>query len=106
MTGPVIDRRRRAGYTRGSSVPGAPRSPIMADPSKVVTNTGSVADATEAHHRDFPDIRAEGETPAQAGTNLIMRLTKALETAESDPQRGPIDRAIADVRAWTEQAPS
>ena len=77
---------------------------MAADPSKVVTNTGSVAEATEAHHRDYPDIRAEGETAAVAGRNLMMRLTKALETAESDPQRGPLQQAIADVQAWAEQA--
>ena len=37
--------------------------------------------STHAHHRDFPEIKAEGESPADAAARLINQLASVLDTA-------------------------
>jgi hypothetical protein len=69
----------------------------------IVTQSGSSATAF-VHHRDFPEIRAEGSTPKEAATHLVNKLACALDSALTDWRRGTIDRAIADVKAFVEQA--
>lgn len=51
-----------------------------------------------AHHRDFPEIRSEGETAEQAIGELLHHLTAALDSVGSERHRELVQRAIVDVR--------
>jgi hypothetical protein len=53
-----------------------------------------------AHHRDFPEIEGEGETPLDAAVHLSSRLTAAMDSIGSGWRRDHIARAIADVREY------
>ncbi len=76
------------------------------EPSKVIVTAGASgqADQTQVHHRDFPEIRAEGESPAAAATSLVNHLTRALDSALTAWRRDTIQGAIADVQAFLQQA--
>ena len=63
-------------------------------------DAGATAHSTRVHHRDFPEIRAEGETPAVAATHLVNQLTRALDSALTAWRRETIEHAIADVQAF------
>jgi hypothetical protein len=73
------------------------------DQSRVIVATGATAHATSLHHRDFPEIRAEGETPAVAATNLANQLTRALDSALTQWRRETLEQAIDDIRAFVSQ---
>ena len=55
------------------------------------------------HHRDFPEIRAEGPSPKEAASHLVNKLACALDSALTDWRRETIDHAIADVKAFVAQ---
>ena len=78
---------------------------MAADPTLVIVSTGSTENAnqTQVHHRDFPEIRAEGETPAAAAGQLINHLTRALDSALTAWRRDAIQAAIADAQAFIQQ---
>ena len=59
--------------------------------------------STHAHHRDFPEIQAEGESPAHAAARLINQLASALDTASDRWHREAVEQAIADVKSFAEQ---
>jgi hypothetical protein len=69
----------------------------------IVTIKGSSA-AASVHHRDFPEIRAEGSSPQEAASHLVNQLSRALDSALTDWRRDRVNEAIADVRAFVEQA--
>ncbi|QDV33298.1 hypothetical protein [Tautonia plasticadhaerens] len=71
---------------------------------RVIVSSGATAGLSAAHHRDFPEIRAEGESPADAASQLVHHLTRALDTALTDWRRSAIEQAIADVKAYSQQA--
>lgn len=71
--------------------------------SRVIVATGATAHTTSVHHRDFPEIRAEGENPKTAATHLANQLTRALDSALTQWRRETIEQAIADVRAFVAQ---
>ncbi len=73
---------------------------MAADLSRVIVTTGATAHATRVYHRDFPEIRAEGESPSDAGSHLVNHLSRALDTALTQWRRETIEHAIADVRAF------
>ncbi len=52
------------------------------------------------HHRDFPEIRGEGETTSQGLARLSGHLDRAREHASEPWQLEAIDRARLDVRAY------
>ena len=68
----------------------------------VIVTTGATARTTQVHHRDFPEIRAEGETPAIAATHLGHQLVRALDTALTPWRRETIQKAIDEVKAFAE----
>jgi hypothetical protein len=70
------------------------------DLSRVIVATGATAHTTSVHHRDFPEIRAEGENPVIAASHLANHLTRALDSALTQWRRETIGQAIADVRAF------
>lgn len=72
----------------------------------VVTPSGHSAleiHGSEAYHRDFPEVRGEGESPADAAARLADLLARSLDSAPSDWRRERIEQAIEDVRAFTER---
>jgi hypothetical protein len=75
---------------------------MATDLTRVIVTTGATPNATRVHHRDFPEIRAEGETPAVAGSHLVNQLTRALDSALTQWRRETIEQAIADVRAFVD----
>ena len=76
---------------------------MATDPSPVIVATGATANTASVHHRDFPEIRAEGETPKVAATNLANQLVRALDSALTSWRRETIEQAIADVKAFAER---
>jgi hypothetical protein len=68
----------------------------------IVTPSGSSA-AASVHHRDFPEIRAEGSSPKEAASHLVNKLACTLDSALTDWRRERIDHAIADVKAFVAQ---
>ncbi|RUL88895.1 hypothetical protein [Tautonia sociabilis] len=73
---------------------------------RVIVSPGATAGLSSAHHRDFPEIRAEGESPTDAAEQLVHHLTRTLDSALTGWRRESIEQAIADVRAYAEQAGS
>jgi hypothetical protein len=73
---------------------------MATEQDRVIVTTGSTAQATQIHHRDFPEIRAEGESPAAAANNLTNHLTRALDSALTKWRRDAIEQAIAEVQEF------
>ncbi len=74
------------------------------DADRVIVSTGATAQATSVHHRDFPEIRGEGESPAAAARALANHLTRALDSALTNWRRDAIQQAITEVEAFAEKS--
>src|SRR5437773_9255860 len=57
------------------------------EPSRVIVTLSATSSAACVHHRDFPEIRAEGSAPKEAAAHLVNQLTRALDTALTDWRR-------------------
>jgi hypothetical protein len=68
--------------------------------SRVVVATGATAGTTRVHHRDFPEIRAEGPTPQEAASQLVNHLVRTLDSALTNWRRETIQHAIDDVKQF------
>jgi len=75
------------------------------DPGRVIVTPGSTADAFLAHHRDIPELRADGATPGEAAANLAQDLAREIEGVADHYRRGLFGRALDDVRAFASQCP-
>jgi hypothetical protein len=75
-----------------------------ADSDRVVVTVAAGSGATQVHHRDFPEIRAEGATPSAAAGHLANQLTRALDSALTKWRRESIQQAIADVREFADRS--
>jgi hypothetical protein len=73
---------------------------MTVDQSRVIEAAGATASSVSVYHRDFPEIRAEGETPAAAAAHLANQLTRALDSALTNWRRDTLGRAIADIQAF------
>ena len=73
---------------------------MATDQSAVIVTTGATANTTSVHHRDFPEVRAEGETPEVAAAHLANQLSRALDSALTPWRRQTIEKAIAEVQAF------
>jgi hypothetical protein len=73
------------------------------DQSKVIVTIGASASTARVHHRDFPEIRAEGASPKEAASLLVHQLSRALDSALIDWRRDRVKEAIADVQAFVDQ---
>ncbi len=71
--------------------------------SRVIVDTGVTAHTICVHHRDFPEIRAEGEDTKTAAGHLANQLTRALDSALTRWRRETIGKAIAEVQAFAAQ---
>jgi uncharacterized lipoprotein YddW (UPF0748 family) len=72
---------------------------------RVIVSTGATPGATQIHHRDFPEIRAEGNSNREASHQLVNQLEKALDSALTAWRRDAIQKAIADVESFVKNAP-
>jgi hypothetical protein len=72
----------------------------MGSPSLVVICADPTASGAQAYHRDFPEIRARGRSPADATDHLINQLLRTLDSALTTWRRQAIEKAIADVRSF------
>ena len=61
---------------------------------------------SSVHHRDFPEVRGEGSSPADAAEHLAQQLARTLDSAPSDWRREILNRAIDDLRAFTKREPA
>jgi hypothetical protein len=77
---------------------------MATDPDRVIVTTGTTAQAVLVHHRDFPEIRAEGENASTAANNLANHLTRALDSALTKWRRDAIEQAIADVQDFARKS--
>jgi hypothetical protein len=75
---------------------------MESDKGRVIVSTAGAVGASQVHHHDFPEIRAQGASPADAAAQLVNQLTRALDTALTHWRRETIEQAIADVRAFAE----
>ena len=75
------------------------------DQSRVIVSTGATASSASVYHRDFPEVRADGETPAVAATYLANQLTRALDSALTNWRRETLGQAIADIQAFVAKKP-
>ncbi len=68
--------------------------------SRVIVVEGPTAGSTRVYHRDFPEIRADGQSTREAASHLANKLKLALDTALTDWRRDTMNTAIADVEAY------
>jgi len=80
---------------------------LAVDVTRVILNVGPcechAVRTTHAHHRDFPELHAEGETESDAVSNLKNLLVRSLDSATSGFRREAIEHAIADVSGYAVQ---
>jgi hypothetical protein len=83
---------------------------MRTDTCRVVVAPGTCAchsvHTIHAHHHDFPEIWAQGGTPAEAAAQLVNQLVRALEAVGSRRRRDSFMQALADVRAFLESLES
>jgi hypothetical protein len=70
------------------------------DQSRVVVTIHGTGSSACVHHRDFPEIRAEGSSPKEAAIHLVNQLSRALYSALTDWRRDLVNEAIADVQSF------
>jgi hypothetical protein len=73
------------------------------DSERVIVTISGSSSSLVVHHRDFPEIRAEGTSPKEAASHLVNKLACALDSALTDWRRDNVDHAIADVKAFMAQ---
>jgi hypothetical protein len=77
---------------------------VLSNPDQVVVTPAGhsilAVHASAVHHREFPEVRGEGDSPEDAAARLADLLTRNLDDAPSDWRRENIERAIEDVRAF------
>lgn len=75
---------------------------MIQDSGRVVVTAGDRSSVSchcfVVYHRDFPEVRAEGESPQAAADRLAVLLSRTLDNAPSDWRRESLGRAIEDVR--------
>jgi hypothetical protein len=77
---------------------------VATDPSRIILRSGGGVGhsvrTTQVHHRDFPEVSAEGESPLRAADRLVLLLDRALDSAPSPWHRQGIEQAKADVWSY------
>lgn len=72
--------------------------------NRVIVTIGGTANASIASHREFPEIRADGENPRAAAEQLVNQLQRALDSALTDWRRQTLEQAIKDVREFVSKS--
>ncbi len=65
---------------------------------RVIVTMGATAHGVCVHHHDFPEVRAEGQSPKEAASHLVNKLAASLDTALTEWRRQSVAQAIADVK--------
>jgi hypothetical protein len=81
----------------------AAEAPMKTELTRVIVAHSGSSSTFVVHHRDFPEIRAEGGSPREAASHLVNKLACALDSALTDWRREAVDHAIADVKAFEAQ---
>ena len=63
---------------------------MATEQDRVIVMTGSTAQAILIHHRDFPEIRAEGETVDHIPTRFTQKDSFLYVTLLGDPKTGRV----------------
>src|SRR5690348_3550248 len=70
-------RRRDEASSLAREVAEAPElASTTVDPIRVIVTTGSAAHVVQVHHRDMPELNADGESPESAAANLARGLAR------------------------------
>ena len=79
-------------------------SPMLSNPSEVIVMTEDrpsvLLHSLSVHHRIFPEIRAEGQSPEDAAVRLAELLESTLDIAPIDWRRKDC-LVLDDVRAFS-----
>jgi hypothetical protein len=75
------------------------------DPGTVVTTPGSTPDACQIHHRDIPELHADGATPREAAVNLAQDLAREIDHVADPDRRGAVGKVLEDIQAFAAQSP-
>jgi len=70
---------------------------------RVIVTMGATSHGVCVHHHDFPEVRAEGQSPKEAATHLANKLAAAMDTALTDWRRESLSQAIADVQDFVKR---
>jgi hypothetical protein len=77
---------------------------MLSNPNQVVVTPAGysivASHTSEVHHRNFPEVRGEGHSLADAAARLADLLARTLDSVPSDWRRETLEQAIADVRAF------
>jgi hypothetical protein len=76
---------------------------MTAAPSQVIVTTDFTLHAVQVHHRNIPELHADGESPESAAVKLAQELAREIECVADNYHREPFQQALADVRAFIEQ---
>ena len=66
----------------------------------IVTQSDAAGGGVHVHHREFPEIRADGADSKDAAVQLSNQLTRALDSALTKWRRDAIESAIAEVQSF------
>lgn len=66
----------------------------------IIVAADPAASGVQAHHRDFPEIRARGRSPEDAIKRLLLQLERTLDSALTIWRREAIEKAIAETQAF------
>jgi len=69
----------------------------------VIVTTGATSHGVCVHHHDFPEVRAEGQTPKEAASLLANKLAAAMDTALTEWRRQSLTKAITDVSDYVKR---
>ena len=74
----------------------------VADRCRVIVTADEIGCSVRVHHREIPELCAEGESPRAAALNLEQDLAREIDFVADARRRGPFLRAASDVRAFIE----
>jgi hypothetical protein len=77
----------------------------VVDSGRVVVTPGSTAVSCQVHHRDIPELHADGATPREAAANLAQDLAREIEGAADHYRRGLFGKVLDDVLAFVAKSP-
>ncbi|HWE38263.1 MAG TPA: hypothetical protein VG406_16955 [Isosphaeraceae bacterium] len=93
------------GQGRGTPTPAPAGDRDALDSGRIFVTPGSTAGACQVHHRDVPELHADGASPREAADNLAQDLAREIEGVADDYRRGLFGRILDDVRAFAAQGP-
>jgi hypothetical protein len=71
----------------------------------IVTHDVEGGVGVHVHHRDFPEIRANGADSKEGAIQLSNHLTRALDSALTKWRRDAIEHAIVEVQEYSKTGP-